>query len=88
MFELLGVRLVTLEIDRRGAALMVAGDDRSAFFPDELQVFRIRQGAGMRVNFLTNYDWEWDLASSKRDRSARIKSQDWTSLSAGVGDDG
>jgi undecaprenyl diphosphate synthase len=51
-----------LEIARRGAALLVVGDDRSAHFPDELRVFRSRQGAGMRVNFLVNYGWEWDLA--------------------------
>ncbi|WP_207102877.1 undecaprenyl diphosphate synthase family protein [Paracoccus shandongensis] len=50
------------EIARRGAALLVVGDDGSAQFPDELRPFRTRQGQGIKVNFLVNYHWEWDLA--------------------------
>ena len=50
-----------LEIASRGAALLVVGDERSAQFPPELLPFRQRQGGGIKVNFLVNYGWEWDL---------------------------
>lgn len=50
-----------LEIARRDAALLVVGDERSAQFPPELVPFRTRQGKGIKVNFLVNYGWEWDL---------------------------
>lgn len=50
------------ELVHRGAALLVVGDERSPQFPDELRPFRTRQGSGMKVNFLVNYHWEWDLA--------------------------
>ena len=50
-----------LEIARRGAALLVVGDERSSQFPAELRPFRRRLGTGIKVNFLVNYGWEWDL---------------------------
>jgi undecaprenyl diphosphate synthase len=50
-----------LEIAQRGASLLVLGDDRSAVFPSCLRGFRRRQGNGIRVNFLVNYGWQWDL---------------------------
>ena len=51
-----------LEIVNRGAALLVLGDEQSAQFPAELRPFRQRQGSeGIKVNFLVNYGWEWDL---------------------------
>ena len=50
-----------LEIADRGAALLVVGDDSSAQFPSELKPFRQRRGAGIKVNLLVNYGWEWDL---------------------------
>ena len=53
------------EVARRGAALLVVGDDTSAQFPKALTEFRRRQGAGMKVNLLVNYGWEWDLAGLK-----------------------
>ena len=40
------------EISRRGAALLVLGDERSKQFPVELAAFRTRQGEGIKVNFL------------------------------------
>lgn len=49
------------ELARRGAALLVVGDERSAQFPEALRPFRSRQGTGIKVNFLVNYGWEWDL---------------------------
>ena len=54
-----------LEIERRGAALLVLGDDTSVQFPEELKKFRQRQGEGMRVNLLVNYGWKWDLEGLK-----------------------
>lgn len=50
-----------LEIARRGAGLLVLGDERSRQFPPQLREFRQRQGTGIKVNFLVNYGWEWDL---------------------------
>jgi undecaprenyl diphosphate synthase len=67
-----------LEIWRRGAALLVIGDERSKQFPAELAEFRVRRGAGIKVNFLVNYDWEWDLAGLKNGglRSADVSRLD------------
>ena len=53
------------EISRRGAALLVLGDERSTQFPVELAGFRTRQGNGIKVNFLVKYGWEWDLYGLK-----------------------
>lgn len=53
------------EVAARGAALLVMGDEKSPQFPEELIEFRSRRGAGMRVNLLVNYGWEWDLAGLK-----------------------
>lgn len=66
-----------VEIVRRGAALLVVGDERSPQFPVELRPFRTRQGNGIKVNFLVNYHWEWDLAGLKR---GQIRSQDVSRL--------
>jgi undecaprenyl diphosphate synthase len=67
-----------LEIRSRGAALLVVGDEQSKQFPAELAMFRVRQGAGIKVNFLVNYDWEWDLAGLKNGglRSADVSRMD------------
>jgi undecaprenyl diphosphate synthase len=53
------------EIARRGAALLVVGDETSTQFPVVLKEFRQRRGVGMKVNLLVNYGWEWDLAGLK-----------------------
>ncbi len=65
------------EIVRRGAALLVVGDESSSQFPDELRPFRTRQGSGIRVNFLVNYHWEWDLAGLD---CGQIRSEDVSRL--------
>jgi undecaprenyl diphosphate synthase len=66
------------EISRRGAALLVLGDEQSPQFPIELATFRTRQGEGIKVNFLVNYGWEWDLNGLKdgRLRSAEVSRLD------------
>jgi undecaprenyl diphosphate synthase len=66
------------EIARRGAALLVVGDERSSQFPPELTRFRTRQGSGIKVNFLVNYGWEWDLDGLREGalRSAAVSRMD------------
>lgn len=57
------VRLLAAE----GAELLVLGNYESADFPAELLEYRERQkvaGGGIRLNFLVNYGWEWDLAGA------------------------
>ncbi len=56
---------LALELAKRGAGLLVLGDKMSAQFPPALKKFIHRQGAGMKVNLLVNYGWEWDLAGLK-----------------------
>ncbi|MBA3597614.1 MAG: undecaprenyl diphosphate synthase family protein [Methylibium sp.] len=53
------------EVDRRGADLLVLGDDTSSQFPQALMRFRERRGSGIKVNFLVNYGWQWDLDGLK-----------------------
>ena len=53
------------DVAKRGAALLVVGDETSAQFPAALKDFRQRRGDGMKVNLLVNYGWEWDLAGMK-----------------------
>jgi len=54
-------------IAERDAAVLVVGNDASPLFPEELRPFRVRQDLGrpgrpkIRVNFLVNYDWAWDV---------------------------
>lgn len=55
------VRLLSAE----GAELLVLGDYEAEQFPQELLPYRTRQrvaGGGIKLNFLVNYGWEWDLA--------------------------
>ena len=46
-------------------SLLVVGDEGSPAFPPALRPYRRRtelHGGGIKVNFLVNYGWEWDLA--------------------------
>jgi len=55
---------------REGAQLLVVGDDKSGCFPRELLPYRKRtavNGGGIRVNFLVNYSWQWDLSHIRED---------------------
>jgi len=61
------------EIVQRGAALLVVGDEESAQFPPALSEFRTRQGNGIKVNFLVNYGWEWDIEGLKQ--TGHLRSQ-------------
>lgn len=66
------------EIAWRGAALLVVGDEKSAQFPSELRAFRSRSGSGVKVNFLVNYDWQWDVEGLKE--SGDLRSSDVSRL--------
>ena len=55
-----GVEMLKLE----DACLLVVGDPNSPMFPQELRPYtkRTKFGTGkIKVNFLVNYDWQWDL---------------------------
>lgn len=58
------VKLLTKE----NASLLIVGNSKSPLFPDELRSYTTRQtfgGGEMKVNFLVNYGWEWDLSYLK-----------------------
>lgn len=51
---------------KENASLLVSGNSDSQMFPKELLPFTTRQNigkGGMKVNFLVNYGWEWDLSN-------------------------
>lgn len=55
-------------------SLLVVGNTKARVFPSQLLPYTTRQdlnGGGMRVNFLVNYGWEWDLAGLERPGSSR-----------------
>lgn len=63
-------------LSKLDAALLVVGNEDSPLFPDELRPYRTRQVFGngcIKVNFLVNYDWLWDLnkASQNMGRTRR-----------------
>jgi len=58
-------------LSRLDAELLVVGNDESPLFPPELRPYRTRQVFGegkVRVNFLVNYDWHWDLSQASESR--------------------
>ena len=53
-----------MELTRRDAQLLVIGNTESPCFPRELLPYtkRVTFGSGkVKVNFLVNYGWDWDL---------------------------
>jgi len=59
-------------LSREDADLLVIGNYESPLFPQELTPFltRKRFGAGgIKVNFLVNYGWNWDLNYTLKNRS-------------------
>lgn len=72
-------------LSKEDASLLVVGNSDSPMFPKELLPYTKRQSfgkGGIRVNFLVNYGWEWDLNSIKTGDTSRkniinyIKSND------------
>lgn len=70
---------------KENASLLVVGNSDSPMFPKELIPYTSRKDfgtGGMRVNFLVNYGWEWDLNhlktadSEKKNIMQHIKSYD------------
>lgn len=52
------------ELSREDAQLLVLGNTESAMFPDQLRSYTERHtfgAGGIKINFLVNYSWEWDL---------------------------
>ncbi|KYZ75057.1 dihydroorotate dehydrogenase [Anaerosporomusa subterranea] len=55
-------------LSKENADLLVLGNSDSPMFPKELLPFTARRTfgeGGIKVNFLVNYGWEWDLNSLK-----------------------
>ena len=54
-------------IAENDVSLLVVGNDKSKMFPKELLKYRKRVDigkGGIKVNFLVNYGWEWDLENT------------------------
>lgn len=52
-------------LSKEDASLLVVGNSSSPMFPHELLPFTKRKFFGkgtMKINFLVNYGWEWDLS--------------------------
>jgi Undecaprenyl pyrophosphate synthase len=52
-------------LSKENASLLVVGNTKSPMFPKELLPFTKRKVFGkgdMKINFLVNYGWEWDLS--------------------------
>ena len=68
-FKAACVKAVEL-LTKEGADLLVIGDSDSKCFPEELTEYTERKpinGGGIKVNFLVNYGWQWDLSHIKID---------------------
>lgn len=64
---------------RENASLLVLGNTRSAMFPPELLPYTVRHDfgeGGMRINFLVNYSWEWDLGLKDGCIGPELKTRD------------
>jgi undecaprenyl diphosphate synthase len=56
-------------LSKEDAELLVVGNSRSPMFPKELLSYTTRKvfgKGGIKVNFLVNYGWEWDLNYLKK----------------------
>lgn len=66
-FQKACVDAVKLIAQEEGVTLLVVGDTTSKFFPRELLPYIKKQDnteGMMKVNFLVNYGWEWDLKNN------------------------
>ena len=61
-------------------SLLVVGDSEAAAFPRELRPYTAGRvalnGGGIRVNFLVNYGWEWDLGKTVSDDEGKFAKRD------------
>lgn len=59
------------------AELLVIGNKGTPRFPDELKPYTERKKfgkGGIKINFLVNYGWHWDLHSLSEDKNISVKS--------------
>lgn len=69
-------------LSKEDAELLVIGNSSSSVFPKELVPFTKRTvfgKGGIKVNFLVNYGWEWDLfsqVSDSKNKKLNIMSND------------
>ncbi len=53
-------------LSKENASLLVVGNTESDMFPKALLPFTIKRqnfgSGGIKVNFLVNYGWQWDLS--------------------------
>lgn len=66
-------------LSRENASLLVLGNTTSAMFPNELLPYTIRHNfgtGGMKINFLVNYSFEWDLGFHQGTFGPDLKSSD------------
>lgn len=62
-------------IAAENASLLVLGNTESAMFPKELLPYTSRHDfgkGGLKINFLVNYSWEWDLGLQGKREDAVI----------------
>jgi len=62
-----------LNLTNKDADLLIVGNTESPLFPKELLPYskRVRFGKGlMKINFLVNYGWNWDLSYSTRNANS------------------
>jgi len=60
-------------LSKENASLLVVGNSKSPMFPEKLLPYINRKtfgSGGMKVNFLVNYGWEWDLDRLKKAHSS------------------
>lgn len=70
------------------ASLLVVGNHQSPMFPRELLPFISRQTIGkdvIRLNFLVNYDWQWDLFQATRPEEVATGSGNGGGAAANIG---
>lgn len=67
------VDAVNMILEEGNVSLLVVGDSESVHFPEALLPYTKRRNIGradIRVNFLVNYGWEWDLCAIKEGERA------------------
>lgn len=67
------------ELAKEDAELLVVGNTASTMFPKELLPYTTRQifgKGGMKINFLVNYSWKWDLGLENNQIGPNLKTMD------------
>ncbi|MGE5630319.1 MAG: undecaprenyl diphosphate synthase family protein [Caulobacteraceae bacterium] len=73
-----------MQLSGKDAELLVIGNSESAMFPKELLPYtkRVRFGIGLiKVNFLVNYSWNWDLGYAMQRASSNCQEETGNVLS-------